>query len=353
MSLAGPAARSAFVALALLAAAAHAQVITEFDDNDPTIVYSPEASWFRAEEVNPMDSGGFHQVTTEVGATATFRFTGSRVEYHAPLWADEITTQITLDAGTPEVVSLQDPAAEVIPDGPTTQDSALRWSAEGLDPDVEHILVIGVPPLGGFGIVDLLVVESDEPATSSSSSSVSSTEPATTDSETASSTTTRRAVTATSEPSRETPATRAGLTIAIAVVCSLVGVIAICIAAFLFRRRHQRKRDRALWALQHQDQDRNLPPPPMDEIDDSINARKHRYRSIPSRNNLRASNFMDDDTVSQQSAAPSASGKQTSKLRQVVATEDGTRVGGMQQNALYEGSSVTTTPFSNQYPRTQ
>ncbi|TFK18600.1 hypothetical protein FA15DRAFT_709712 [Coprinopsis marcescibilis] len=256
--LAGPASPWTFGVVGLLATAAGAQIITEYDDSDPSIVYSSLAGWFRGEEVNPMHFRGFNQVTTEVNATATLRFTGRRVEYHAALWADRITTQITLDTGTPEVVSLQDPDAEAFLDGPSTQVSALRWSAEGLDPDTVHILVIGVPPNGGFGIVDLLMyakpllvyspfkllvmlrlfVESDEPAASSLSSAF-----------------TVPPVRPTGTPSRsseiigpssgvdgsESPHKMNEKTIGIAVGCTVGVVIALSIAAWMFWRQRKRK----------------------------------------------------------------------------------------------------------------
>lgn len=53
-----------------------AQVQVMVDDNDPAIIYTPLFSWRRNEVANPMDAGGFHMVTTDIAASAAFRFNG-------------------------------------------------------------------------------------------------------------------------------------------------------------------------------------------------------------------------------------------------------------------------------------
>jgi hypothetical protein len=71
-----PRLRPALVFLCFIAGYVRAQTSVAYDDSDPDIVYTPSISWFRNEDPNPMDAGGFHMVTTDVAASAEFRFTG-------------------------------------------------------------------------------------------------------------------------------------------------------------------------------------------------------------------------------------------------------------------------------------
>ena len=62
--------------LQFLLLAAWGQTAHRVDDDDAQITYSPLASWHRNEESNPHDEGGFHMVTDDATATASFSFTG-------------------------------------------------------------------------------------------------------------------------------------------------------------------------------------------------------------------------------------------------------------------------------------
>ncbi|TFK21031.1 hypothetical protein FA15DRAFT_718190 [Coprinopsis marcescibilis] len=178
--LAGPASPWTFGIVGLLATAARAQIITEYYNDNRTIAYSPSREWTwnsYYSQIGPEDPVGCLSLLMRprhldsLVRTACRRRIGRRVEYHAPLWTYGFTTQITLDTDTPEIVrlQLQDPDADASSDGASAmQISALRWSAEDLDTDDMHTLVIGVPAgESGIGVVDFLIVESDEPATSS------------------------------------------------------------------------------------------------------------------------------------------------------------------------------------------
>ena len=46
------------------------------DDNDGSITYDPPSSWNET-EIDELDSGGQHMVTSDTSATATFTFTGA------------------------------------------------------------------------------------------------------------------------------------------------------------------------------------------------------------------------------------------------------------------------------------
>jgi hypothetical protein len=45
------------------------------DDNDPSIIYQPPASWVIS-VLDTLDAGGRHHVTSDSDATASFTFTG-------------------------------------------------------------------------------------------------------------------------------------------------------------------------------------------------------------------------------------------------------------------------------------
>lgn len=363
------------------AALATAQVEVRVEDDDPAIVYTPLTSWYRNEIVNPMDSGGYHMVTDDATATATFRFRGTGIQYWAPLWADVITTQLTLDGGIPETISLQDMTQVVGSVGGTTVESSMLWSQQGLA-DIEHELVFSVAPGGQFSVVDALVVTqletevlpeettTDLPVVITETSASSST--ATSSSTTSSST--RRNLFATPSPEASpTPETTAGLTIGIAVVSSLGGVLLICLLLFWLRRRRQARREREVWLANYQNAAQQPPPPnAMAEIDDSIAQGKGRYRSVPSRHTLRS--YLEDmdresglyssgngsgsipvggtmtpslsASGSLSGAAANTNSKGTSKLRQVVATEDGAKP------VVAAGEPGPYTPETNGYPRT-
>ena len=268
-------------------------------------------------------------VTTSPGASATFRFTGTGIRYMAPLWAEEITTQVRLDGGVPVVINLQDNTVPAEVDGPTTVESSVLWEERGLA-NTDHVLVIEVAPGGRFAIVDMLVVEQDG-TTNTDTDTNTETPPTQTDTDTTSSSTRSRAAAATSPTASPTPETTAGLTITIAVVCSVFGLLFIIgLLLFLARRRRQR-REREAWG--HMSSSPPEQGPPLDTFDDGINApKKQRFRSIPSRNGTLSKYYGDEspDNMSQvggSGGALASAGRaaSSSKLRQVVATEEGHR----------------------------
>jgi hypothetical protein len=59
----------------------HARALknTTVDDQDPSIVYAPAASWARINDSSTVvfDSGGNHMLTSDPAANATFTFTGA------------------------------------------------------------------------------------------------------------------------------------------------------------------------------------------------------------------------------------------------------------------------------------
>ncbi|KAH6891617.1 hypothetical protein BKA70DRAFT_1572055 [Coprinopsis sp. MPI-PUGE-AT-0042] len=326
---------TALVFLCFIAGYVRAQVEVPVDDNNPAIVYSPSISWFRNEETNPMDAGGFHMVTTDTAASAEFRFTGTGISYMAPLWAEEITTQVRLDGGVPVVIDLQDKTVTPEVDGPTTVESSVLWSEKGLT-NTEHVLIIDVAPGGRFAVVDQLIVEQDGTSTTDTTTETTATDTATeTTSETPTTSSRTRPAAATSPTASPTPATITGLTITIAVVCSVAGALIILLALLFFLRRRRHRREREAWGRMNPALPPGPPPPPMDTIDDGINAPpKQRFRSIPSRNGTLAKMYMaapgdeSPDNMSQVNTPTAASGRAgaASKLRQVVAaTEDGNR----------------------------
>ncbi|TEB32142.1 hypothetical protein FA13DRAFT_1731881 [Coprinellus micaceus] len=67
--------------LQILLLAVWGQTAHRVDDDDAQITYTPLTSWHRNEESNPHDEGGFHMVTDDATATATFSFTGVCEEF--------------------------------------------------------------------------------------------------------------------------------------------------------------------------------------------------------------------------------------------------------------------------------
>jgi len=336
--------------LCALALAARAQVQVQVDNDDPAIEYTPLEDWYIADEANDHSLGGFHRVTTVSTATATFRFTGTGIQYMAPLFSDMIDTQVSLDGGPPELISLQDTTVVAVVDSGATVESSPLWSQQGLE-NVEHELVISVAPGSRLALVDAFVITQEDDTTESTSSTE---EPTATEEETSTRTTSTRTrpsptddESAASPEASPTPATRLGLTVGISVVGGLAGVVLIGGLLFWLRRRRRAARERQAWGSYAPARSHPPPPPPaaMAEVDDSINSGKARFRSVPSRNTLKA--YIDEadrdsgvfssaggvpvgGTMSPNAsfgsaagaAAAHAAGKNGSKLRQVVATDD-------------------------------
>ncbi|CAK5276960.1 unnamed protein product [Mycena citricolor] len=101
------------------------------DDTSPLITYA--GIWERSSSHRAsLDFGGTHTGTSDVRASATFKFTGVAVYYLAPLWPYAVDTVITFDGERSVVVNLTDPFASTTSVGGS--ESSLwdvRWSATG------------------------------------------------------------------------------------------------------------------------------------------------------------------------------------------------------------------------------
>lgn len=115
--------------------------------------------------------------------------------------------------------------------------------------------------------------------------------------------------------------TKMGLSIALGVVCSVFGLLAISVGFFCWRRRQRRLREQALWAQTVPD-----PPPMMDEVNDGITAeRGRRYRSRPTAKSLAASEIFESSSgLTSPNGIRPGSHVQGSKLRNVVASQEPT-----------------------------
>ncbi|KAJ2931064.1 hypothetical protein H1R20_g6055, partial [Candolleomyces eurysporus] len=293
-----------------------AQREVRVDDDSPEIQYNPPASWTQYDVASDLDAGGFHTYTGETAATATFSFIGTGIAFMAPRWQDSIGVRLTLDGGVPQDIDLTDGTGEVAAGGPATVASAIVWQELDL-PNEQHILVISVPPGMVTAVVDMLIYYVPETTTTSTTSATSTTETTRTPT-----TTTGTEVAVSTSDIPVSQGTKMGLSIALSVVCSVFGLLALTVGFFCWRRRQRRLREQALWAKTVPD-----PPPMMDEVDDSLAAgRGRRYRSRPTAKSLAASELAESNSglTSPNGIRPGSvlQPGQTSKLRNIVASQE-------------------------------
>ncbi|KAK7438420.1 hypothetical protein VKT23_018033 [Stygiomarasmius scandens] len=112
------------------------------EENDPKVNYT--GTGWRFNFSGTSFHGGKHSENhLDPNATAIFKFNGVAVYYLASLWDRNTSTTLQLDSDPEFRLELHDPRAVPADGGThTTQDSAVRWSKEGLDGDKEHTLTI-------------------------------------------------------------------------------------------------------------------------------------------------------------------------------------------------------------------
>ncbi len=140
------------------------------DDNDPAIRYSGD--WNRSNFIT-LNEGGYHMLTGDPNARATFEFTGEGVDqvdlinllisgYHllgvaiyfmSSLWPYNVTTQVQLDSRPSEVLNLKDLNSPDTGGGRETVQSHIVWAAKGLE-NARHTLTITVGLGEEWAIVD-------------------------------------------------------------------------------------------------------------------------------------------------------------------------------------------------------
>ncbi|KAJ2915177.1 hypothetical protein MD484_g5238, partial [Candolleomyces efflorescens] len=297
-----------------------AQRAIRVDDDSTEIVYTPAGAWARNEVASDLDAGGFHMLATDAAATATFSFIGTGIAFMAPLWAEAISARVTLDGGAPVDIDMLDPTQTPTVGGPATVASAILWSELDL-PNVQHNLVISVPPGDLITLVDMLIFY--VPDTTTSTTSTTSATSTTETTRTPTTTTGTDLAASTSDPPVSS-GTKMGLSIALGVVCSVFGLLALTVGFFCWRRRQRRLREQDIWAKTVPD-----PPPMMDEIDDSLAAgRGRRYKSRPTAKSLAASELAESSSglTSPSGIRPGSVIQQghPSKLRNVVASQEPT-----------------------------
>ncbi|KIK62285.1 hypothetical protein GYMLUDRAFT_555462 [Collybiopsis luxurians FD-317 M1] len=111
------------------------------DDSDTSIAYSPASAWGTSTPSNPLDYGGFHHLSSDSDATATFLFNGTAVYILAPLWPYNVGATVSVDGGPADNVSMVD-KSQTANGGPETVQSAAVWGKTGLD-DGQHAVVVG------------------------------------------------------------------------------------------------------------------------------------------------------------------------------------------------------------------
>jgi len=191
------------------------------DDDDPAIIYQPPASWIIS-VFDVLDAGGQHHVTSDPDATASFTFTGIAIYFYSPLWTFSVTTQVTLDDLPPVLLDLRDYTQPLDINGPETVQSSVVWSQTGLA-NTRHTLLVSAGAGQTIAILDTLVYTAQDANNIPSLSSTSSTLPSST---------------STPNPSIASEhSSRRGLSVTLAVVCTVFGILVISGIWWLIRRR--------------------------------------------------------------------------------------------------------------------
>ncbi len=140
------------------------------DDNDPAIRYSGD--WSKSNFIT-LNEGGYHMLTRDPNARATFEFTGKyfgkepilttrrhqdylpgvAIYFMSSLWPYDVTTQVQLDSRPSQLLNLRDLNSPDTGDGWETVQSHIVWAAKGLD-NTRHTLTITVGPGEEWAIVD-------------------------------------------------------------------------------------------------------------------------------------------------------------------------------------------------------
>ncbi|KAF8179237.1 hypothetical protein BJ912DRAFT_1023912 [Pholiota molesta] len=146
-----------------------AQSNITIDDTNSSIAYAPAGAWVVSSN-STLDFGGAHMLTQNPNATATFSFTGIATYFLSPKWPYTVNTQLSLDGAPPVLVDLVDHSRPNTIEGPETVQSAVVWSATGLN-NTQHTLVVSVGAGQPFGIVDGIIYTVNDTTTSTTSSS--------------------------------------------------------------------------------------------------------------------------------------------------------------------------------------
>ncbi|KAF9476791.1 hypothetical protein BDN70DRAFT_923057 [Pholiota conissans] len=240
---------------AFLNHAVYAQNNITIDDTNAAISYAPAGAWVVSTN-STLDFGGAHMLTQNPNATAVFNFTGIAIYFLSPKWPYTVNTQLSLDGAAPVLVDLIDHTRPDVLEGPETVQSAVVWSATGLN-DTVHTLVVSVGSGQPFGIVDGIIYTTTSssppsiPLTTISSSSSTST--FTSASTTPSSPSTTNAQPASSDSPSSQTATSASqkirpLPIVLGSLFGLIGIGVVLLALVFACRRRRRPKSEA-WTI--------------------------------------------------------------------------------------------------------
>ncbi|KIK70017.1 hypothetical protein GYMLUDRAFT_67275 [Collybiopsis luxurians FD-317 M1] len=144
------------------------------DDSDISIQYS--ADWSASSPSNSLDYGGFHHLSDNKLASASFTFTGSAVYIMCPLWPYAVGAQASVDGSSPVSIDMQD-HTHTTTGGSETVASAVLWGMTGLS-NSSHTLQISFWDTQQYIALDAIVYtvpeESISTTTSSAATAVSS-----------------------------------------------------------------------------------------------------------------------------------------------------------------------------------
>ncbi|KAF8965887.1 hypothetical protein BDZ97DRAFT_1917899 [Flammula alnicola] len=129
------------------------------DDQDPLIAYLPtRPSWGIVTRSPQLDAGGTHMVTTDPHDTAMITYTFINFYFWVTLWPYHITTDISVDGHMPNTLDLEDHSAPQAMGGPATVPSRVVYSYLGTQ-SVQHTIVISMHPGDNYSIVDMFTFE--------------------------------------------------------------------------------------------------------------------------------------------------------------------------------------------------
>ncbi|KIM38712.1 hypothetical protein M413DRAFT_420070 [Hebeloma cylindrosporum] len=131
------------------------------DDQDASISYFPQGSWYETDR-GTLDAGGQHMLTSDPDAYATFTFKGVSIYFMSPLWPYLVNTAITLDDGPLVLLDLVDHNHVNTGAGTATVKSQIVAKATGLE-YTEHTITISVGANQPYAIVDTLIYTTGTP----------------------------------------------------------------------------------------------------------------------------------------------------------------------------------------------
>lgn len=202
------------------------------DDGDPSIQYS--SGWTVSDTSSPLDYGGFHHLSDQPSATASFAFTGVAIYLMSPLWPYAVAAQIALDSFPPSIVALED-FSHTTDGGPETVNTSVVWSQTGLV-NGTHNLTVSFAPGSLYVALDALIYTVQDSDMTTSLSSFPTTD-------SSSLTTTSSTATITSSSSSNSSSTSSSsssshiLPIALGTSLGVVGLALLIVALFLICRR--------------------------------------------------------------------------------------------------------------------